>query len=81
MEDKIHPLVKLYLKDFCLGYYARDNSSLSFFFEYRYPGIYLGAYFDLPKNSAFYRKEPSIELAAGIRLGRGKKRIIPHSRW
>lgn len=81
LKDKLNPVLKLYLKDFCLGYYIKDKEELSFFFEYRYPNIFLSAYFDLPKNSAFYRNEPSIELAAGIKLGKGKKRAIAHSRW
>ncbi len=81
IEEKIHPILKLYLKDFCLGYYEKDQSKFSFFFEYRYPALFLSAYFDLPKKSAYYKKEPTIELAAGIKLGRPKKRAVEHSRW
>lgn len=81
LEEKIYPLLKLYLKDFCLAYYARDNDKLSFLFEYRYPSVFLSAYFEIPKNSAYYRREPSIEISAGIKLGKNKKRVTSRSRW
>ena len=81
ITDHIYPTVKLYLMDFCLGYYYHEKSSHSFFFQYRYPRFFLGAFFEIPKKSAYYLKEPIIEISAGINLSRHKYRVIDYSRW
>jgi len=79
--ENVNPVVKLYLKDFCIGTYFNDRNSTSFFFQYKYPGVYLGAYFIIPKNSAFYIREPVIELTAGLNIKGKKTRSTNQSSW
>ncbi len=81
ITDNIHPVVKLYLMDFCFGTYFSDKSKTSFFFQYRYPRFYIGAYFQIPNKSAYYLKEPIIEITAGINISRNKLRIVDSSHW
>jgi len=79
--ENVNPVVKLYLKDFCIGTYFNDRNSTSFFFQYKYPGVYLGAYLIIPKNSAFYIREPVIELTAGLNIKGKKTRSTNQSSW
>ena len=81
ITSNIHPILKLYMMDFCVGYYYSDKSNFSFFFQYRYPRLYLGAFFELPKKSAYYIREPLIEITAGFNFAKKKTRIIDCSRW
>jgi len=81
LAEIIHPLLKLYLMDFCIGTYFDNSDSNSFFFQYRYPRFYLGAYFEIPKNTAYYINKPMVELTAGISLKDKKPGSMRHSRW
>ncbi len=77
----IHPALKLYLMDFCMGTYYNDSNSVSMFFQYRYPRFFLGAYFEIPRKSSFNIKEPLIEITAGLTFPGKKTRTAFRSRW
>jgi type IX secretion system PorP/SprF family membrane protein len=81
INDNIEPIIRLYLQDFCLGTYFNDKNRTSFFFQYRFPRINIGAYIELPRKSAYYKKEFIMELTAGINLSKINYRFIQHSRW
>ena len=63
ISEMIEPSLKLYAGDFCVGTYFNDFSRISFFAQYKYPKFYIGAYFELPNNSPFYKKSMTAELA------------------
>ncbi|MCF8380844.1 MAG: PorP/SprF family type IX secretion system membrane protein [Bacteroidales bacterium] len=77
----IQPIIRLYLQDFCMGMYFNDSDKNSFFFQYNYPGFYLGAYFGIPQNTVFYLNKPIIELSAGINLSRENFKVKHPVHW
>ncbi len=79
--EVLHPLVKVYLEEFCFGMYFYDKDVTSFFFQYRYPGFYLGAFYGLKKNSAYYLNKPLLELTAGVNLSRKGMKVRRSSHW
>lgn len=79
--QNIQPVLKLFMMDFCLGASYHDTDHFRFFFQYRFPKLYLGAYFDVPRRSAYYLKEPTIEIVAGIKLSKEKVRPGGYARW
>jgi len=81
IADQIKPLLNLYLNDFCLGTYFYDQDKWTFFFQYKYPRIYLGTYFEFRKNTVFRISQPYIEITAGINLPGGKRQSGNYSRW
>lgn len=64
-----NPMLKIYLEDFCLGGYLHDYDKFTFFFQYKFPRIYIGTLVDFPRNVPFYKKDLIIEIAAGINFG------------
>jgi type IX secretion system PorP/SprF family membrane protein len=78
IADNINPIIKLYLDNFCIGSYFLNENYSSFFFEYRFPRLYLGVFFELPKNTAYFKSSPLIELTAGINIANNK--IRPHGK-
>jgi len=79
MNETYNPMLKIYMEDFCLGGYLHDYDKLTFFFQYKFPRLYLGTLVDFPRNVPFYKKDLTIEIAAGINFG-----SISHSssiRW
>jgi type IX secretion system PorP/SprF family membrane protein len=81
ITDNINPIVKLYIDNFCLGSYFLSNGNTSFFFEYRYPKFHLGAFYELPKNTAYYKKPPIVELTLGFNFLVDKSRFSGRSHW
>lgn len=69
MKETYNPMLKLYMEDFCLGGYLHDYHKLTFFFQYKFPRLYLGTLVDFPRNVPFYKKDLTIEIAAGINFG------------
>ena len=41
-KETYNPMLKLYLEDFCFGGYLHDYDKLTFFFQYKFPRLYLG---------------------------------------
>ena len=77
----INPIIKLYMGDFCFGASFHSNEKISFFAQFRYPKFYVGAYYELPKKTAFYKKAPIVEFTAGINIQPDKSRFSNHSHW
>ncbi len=69
MKETYNPMLKLYMEDFCVGGYLHDYKKLTFFFQYKFPRLYLGTLVDFPINVPFYKKDLTIEIAAGINFG------------
>jgi type IX secretion system PorP/SprF family membrane protein len=81
VKDMIDPLLKVYAGNFCLGTYFRDYSKISFFFQYRYPRFYVGTYFDMPKNTPFFKKSLIAEFTLGINLSGNKTSSFNKYHW
>ena len=79
--DNINPILKLYLDNFCLGSYFLSHGNTSFFFQYRFPRIYLGAFYELPRQTAYYKKPPMVELTLGLNFQVDKSRFSKRSQW
>ncbi len=79
--NHIYPMVKIYIDNFCLGTYFYNKDNISVFFRYNYPGIYIGAFLALSRESAYYKNIPSIELSAGINLSYNKSRRYKRFHW
>jgi len=81
IKESIEPALKLYAGNFCLGTYFNDYSKISFFFQYRYPKFYVGTYFALPKDSPFYKKSLTSEIAFGINFSHNKSGYTKYGHW
>ena len=79
--ENIHPMVKLYVEDFCIGSYFLNDGAASFFFQYRYPKFYVGTYFALPKDSPYYEKSLTSEIAFGINFSYNKSGYTKYGHW
>ncbi len=77
----IHPMVKLYIDNLCVGSYFYNKDKLSVFFRYNYPRFYLGGFFAVSKEAPYYEYIPSIELSAGINLSYNKSRRYKRFHW
>jgi hypothetical protein len=78
-KESYNPMLKLYMESFCIGAYLHNYDNLTFFFQYKFPGLYLGTLVDFPRDVPFYKKELTIELAAGINFG--NVHSLSGSRW
>jgi len=81
IRESLEPVLKLYAGSFCIGTYFNDYSKISFFFQYRYPRFYVGAYFALPKDSPYFKSSPTTEIALGINLSRNHSGYIKSVHW
>lgn len=81
IEKNFNPVLKLYVENFCIGSYFLTDGAASFFFQYRYPRFYIGALYELPKKSAYYKKSPDIEVTLGFNIQTDKSRFSKSSRW
>ncbi len=68
-KETYNPMLKIYLEDFCLGGYLHDYDKFTFFFQYKFPRLYLGTLVDFPRDVPFYKNDLTIEIAAGINFG------------
>jgi len=68
-KETYNPMLKIYLEDFCIGGYLHDYDKLTFFFQYKFPRVYLGTLVDFPRDVPFYKNDLTIEIAAGINFG------------
>jgi type IX secretion system PorP/SprF family membrane protein len=81
IKESIEPALKLYAGNFCLGTYFNDYSKISFFFQYKYPSFYVGTYFALPKDSPFFKKSLTSEIAFGINFSHNKSGYTKNGHW
>jgi type IX secretion system PorP/SprF family membrane protein len=68
IKDIVNPIVKIYIENCCFGTYFHNYDNFSFFFQYNFPGISIGTYFEYPKGTAFYKKELNAEFTVGLNL-------------
>jgi type IX secretion system PorP/SprF family membrane protein len=81
IADNITPIIKLYLEDFCFGSSYTNSGTISFFAQYRYPKFYIGAYYEIPKKTAYFKKNPLVEFTLGLNIQPYKSRLSNHSHW
>jgi len=81
LKEMIKPALRLFIGDFCLGTYFNDFDKISFFFQFKYPSFYVGSYFEMPKNSPFYKKSLTAEIAFGINFWGNKSGYTDGSHW
>jgi type IX secretion system PorP/SprF family membrane protein len=67
--ETYNPMLKIYMEDFCVGTYFHDYDKLTFFFQYKFPKLYLGTLVDFPINVPFYKEELIVEIAFGMNFG------------
>jgi len=70
IKDIINPALKIYIQNFCVGTYFHNYDNFSFFFQYNFPALSVGTYFEYPKNTAFYKKELTAEFTIGLNVSR-----------
>ena len=68
-KQTYNPMLKLYMDAFCVGAYLHDYNNLTFFFQYKFPRLYIGTLVDFPRNVPFYKKDLTIEIGAGLNFG------------
>jgi type IX secretion system PorP/SprF family membrane protein len=81
IADNINPIIKLYIDNFCIGSYFLSDGNTSFFFQYRFPRFYVGAFSELPRQTAYYKKPPIMEFTLGWNFQSDKSRLSKESRW
>jgi type IX secretion system PorP/SprF family membrane protein len=68
-KETYNPMLKLYMDAFCIGAYLHDYSKLTFFFQYKFPKLYIGTLVDFPRDVPFYKRDLTVEIAAGVNFG------------
>ena len=81
IKNNINPIIRLYLEDFCFGTSFRADGDISFFCQFRYPRFYIGAYYELAKKTAYFKKTPLVEFTVGLNIQPDKSRFSNHSHW
>jgi type IX secretion system PorP/SprF family membrane protein len=81
IKDNINPILKLYIDKICIGSYFMTDKKYSFFFEYKSPRLHIGACYELPKKTAYYKKAPIVELTFGLNFQVDKSRFSKRSIW
>jgi len=80
-RESIEPALRMYVGNFCLGTYFNDYSKVSFFFQYKYPRFYVGTFFALPKDSPFFKKSLTAEVAFGLNFSHKKAGNTEYGHW
>jgi type IX secretion system PorP/SprF family membrane protein len=80
-SKSINPIIKLYLDNFCFGTSFNSDGNISFFSEFRYPRFYVGAFYELAKKTAYFKKAPIVEFTIGLNIQQDKSRLSDHSHW
>lgn len=81
IKESINPIIKLYLEDFFFGSSLSSGGKIAFFTQYRYPKFYVGAYYEIAKKTAYYKKAPLVEFTLGFYLQPEKSRLSNRSHW
>ena len=68
-KNSYNPMLKLYMDAFCIGSYLHSYDNLTFFFQYKFPSFYIGTLVDFPRNVPFYKRDLTVEIAAGFNFG------------
>jgi len=83
ISHNISPILKLYIGNFCLGtsFSTGSTDKISFFGQFRYPGFYVGAYYELASKTAYYSDKPLVEFTLGLNLHYNKPNLTKRSHW
>jgi type IX secretion system PorP/SprF family membrane protein len=81
IAENINPILKLYVENFCFGTYFLSDGKISFFSQFRYPRFYIGAFFELPKKTPYFKRTPMVELTMGFNFQPDRSRFSRQSRW
>jgi type IX secretion system PorP/SprF family membrane protein len=81
ISDNLNPVIKLYLDNFCLGTSFHSDGKISLFSQFRYPRFYVGAFYELAKKTAYFKKNPIVEFTFGVNIQPDKSRLSKHSQW
>jgi type IX secretion system PorP/SprF family membrane protein len=81
IPKNINPVLKLYLDNFCFGSAYNSNGNFSFFSQFRYPKFFIGAYYEMTKKTAYFKKNPTVEFTLGMNIQLDKSRLSNHSHW
>lgn len=80
-KESYNPMLKLYMDAFCLGAYIHDYENLTFFFQYKFPKLYIGTLVDFPRNAPFYKRDLTVEIGAGFNFGGVTKSAGSRYQW
>ena len=80
-KKSYNPMLKLYMDAFCIGSYLHSYDNLTFFFQYKFPGLYIGTLVDFPRNVPFYKSDLTVEIAAGFNFGGTAKTTRNRYQW
>lgn len=83
LSKNISPIFKLYIENFCIGtsFSTGSEGKISFFGQFRYPGFYVGAYYELASKTAYYANKPVVEFTFGLNIHYNKPNLAKHSHW
>jgi hypothetical protein len=81
ISDHINPIIKLYMEDFCVGTSFSRDDKISLFAQFRYPRFYLGALYDFPKNTPYFKSKPLIEITLGVIIQTNKSNNPHPNHW
>jgi len=80
-KKSYNPMLKLYMDAFCIGSYLHSYDNMTFFFQYKFPGLYIGTLVDFPRNVPFYKRDLTVEIAAGFNFGGTSKTTRNRYQW
>ncbi len=80
-KKSYNPMLKLYMDAFCIGSYLHSYDNMTFFFQYKFPGLYIGTLVDFPRNVPFYKRDMTVEIAAGFNFGGTAKTTRNRYQW
>ena len=79
--DIIKPGLKLYSGDVCIGTYFNDFDRISFFGQFKYRKTSLGAYFELPYKTAYFKQPIIVEFTFGVNISAVKTGNSRRNHW
>jgi hypothetical protein len=81
VTDFLEPMLKLYVQGFCLGTYFNNYDNISFFFQFKYPKFYVGTFFEIPRNTPYYKKAINVEFTFGMNFSVIKSKDLKYYHW
>ena len=81
MKDMLSPMLKVYAGMFCAGSYLQNLDRASFFFIYKYPKFDLGAYFEMPGKTAYFKSPLFAELKIGVNISAIRFGTVSYNHW
>jgi type IX secretion system PorP/SprF family membrane protein len=81
IADNVNPIIKLYIQDFSFGTSFYNDGKISFFAQYRYPRIWVGAFYEMAEKTAYFSKAPTVEFTLGFNFQPVKSRFYNRSHW